>query len=416
MTEPSNRAHAPGRSAEVPYGWLVVAASMVLMGVCPGGMYLVVVALKPIAAEFGWPRSVPSLAYAAIMAGMGIGGILWGRVSDRIGAGPPAAMAVIAVATGAIAAGASDGRFQFLAAHGFLFGFLGNAALFTPLLANTTRWFDRRRGLAVALVASGQGLAGAIWPPVFRYLIETEGWRGAYGTFAIVALAVGLPTSVFLFRRPAVASTDAGAKVVSESDSILGFAPKTVLAILSLAIVGCCVAMAMPIVHVIAHASDLGHPTIRAAEILAVLLGSTFLSRIAWGLISDRIGGMRTLFYGCLAQIVALSMYLVIDGLAALYIVSALFGLGFGGIIPSYTIVIRELFPVHGLGWRVGAVYLFGTIGMALGGYLGGAIFDVSGSYQVAFAVGVAFNVANLALLAILMWRLPRPVLQAAVS
>ncbi len=416
MTEPANPAHAPGRSAEVPYGWLVVAASMVLMGVCPGGMYLVVVALKPIAAEFGWPRSVPSLAYAAIMAGMGIGGILWGRVSDRIGAGPPAAMAVIAVATGAIAAGASDGRFQFLAAHGFLFGFLGNAALFTPLLANTTRWFDRRRGLAVALVASGQGLAGAIWPPVFRYLIETEGWRGAYGTFAIVALAVGLPTSVFLFRRPAVASTDAGAKVVSESDSILGFAPKTVLAILSLAIVGCCVAMAMPIVHVIAHASDLGHPTIRAAEILAVLLGSTFLSRIAWGLISDRIGGMRTLFYGCLAQIVALSMYLVIDGLAALYIVSALFGLGFGGIIPSYTIVIRELFPVHGLGWRVGAVYLFGTIGMALGGYLGGAIFDVYGSYQVAFAVGVAFNVANLALLAILMWRLPRPVLQAAVS
>ena len=416
MTEPANPAHAPGRSAEVPYGWLVVAASMVLMGVCPGGMYLVVVALKPIAAEFGWPRSVPSLAYAAIMAGMGIGGILWGRVSDRIGAGPPAAMAVVAVATGAIIVGASDGRFQFLAAHGFMIGFLGNAALFTPLLANTTRWFDRRRGLAVALVASGQGLAGAIWPPVFRYLIETEGWRGAYETFAIVALAIGLPTSVFLFRRPAVASTDAGARVMSESDSILGFAPKTVLAILSLAIVGCCVAMAMPIVHVIAHASDLGHPTIRAAEILAVLLGSTFLSRIAWGLISDRIGGMRTLFYGCLAQIVALSMYLVIDGLAALYIVSALFGLGFGGIIPSYTIVIRELFPVRGLGWRVGAVYFFGTIGMALGGYLGGAIFDVSGSYRVAFAVGVAFNVANLALLAILMWRRARPVLQAAVS
>ena len=265
-------------------------------------------------------------------------------------------------------------------------------------------------------MASGQGLAGAIWPPVFRYLIETEGWRGAYETFAIVALAIGLPTSVFLFRRPAFASTDAGARVMSESDSILGFAPKTVLAILSLAIVGCCVAMAMPIVHVIAHASDLGHPTIRAAEILAVLLGSTFLSRIAWGLISDRIGGMRTLFYGCLAQIVALSMYLVIDGLAALFIVSALFGLGFGGIIPSYTIVIRELFPVRGLGWRIGAVYLFGTIGMALGGYLGGAIFDVSGSYRVAFAVGVAFNVANLALLAILMWRPAPPVLQAAVS
>jgi MFS family permease len=378
-------------------------------------MYLVVVALKPIAAEFGWPRSVPSLAYAAIMAGMGIGGILWGRVSDRIGAGPPAAIAVVAVATGATMVGASDGRLQFLAAHGFMIGFLGNAALFTPLLANTTRWFDRRRGFAIALVASGQGVAGAVWPPVFRYLIETEGWRSAYDTFAIVALAVGLPTSVFLFRRPATALGDGCAGAVSEGDAILGFAPTTVLAILSLAIIGCCVAMAMPIVHVVAHASDLGHPAIRAAEILAVLLGCTFLSRIAWGLITDRIGGMRTLFYGCLAQIVALSVYLFIDGLAALYVVSALFGLGFGGIIPSYTIVIRELFPVCGLGWRIGAVYFFGTIGMALGGYLGGAIFDVSGSYHVAFAVGVAFNVANLALLAILMWRRAPPVLQAAV-
>ena len=415
MTESWNRERAAPHSVESPYAWLVVAASMVLMAVCSGGMYLVVVALKPIAAEFGWPRSVPSLAYAAIMAGMGIGGILWGRVSDRIGAGPPAAMAVVAVATGATMVGASDGRLQFLAAHGFMIGFLGNAALFTPLLANTTRWFDRRRGFAVALVASGQGVAGAVWPPVFRYLIETEGWRGAYDTFAIVALAVGLPTSVFLFRRPATASGGGRAGTVSEGDTILGFAPTTVLAILSLAIIGCCVAMAMPIVHVIAHASDLGHRAIRAAEILAVLLGCTFLSRIAWGLITDRIGGMRTLFYGCLAQIVALSMYLFIDGLAALYVVSALFGLGFGGIIPSYTIVIRELFPVRGLGWRIGAVYFFGTLGMALGGYLGGAIFDVSGSYRVAFAVGVAFNVANLALLAILMWRRVRPVLQTAV-
>ncbi|HJO68061.1 MAG TPA: MFS transporter [Rhodospirillales bacterium] len=415
MTEPSNPERAAPCSVESPYGWLVVAASMVLMGVCPGGMYLVVVALKPIAADFGWPRSVPSLAYAAIMAGMGIGGILWGRVSDRIGAGPPAAIAVVAVATGAMVVGASDGRLQFLAAHGFMIGFLGNAAIFTPLLANTTRWFDRRRGLAVALVASGQGVAGAVWPPVFRYLVETEGWRGAYGTFAIVALAVGLPTSVILFRRPAVAPGEGGARVVSDADAILGFAPRTVLAILGLAIVGCCVAMAMPIVHVVAHASDLGHPTIRAAEILAVLLGCTFISRIAWGLISDRIGGLSTLYYGCLAQIAALSMYLFFDGLAALYVVSALFGLGFGGIIPSYTIVIRDLFPVRGIGWRIGAVYFFGTIGMALGGYLGGAIFDVSGSYQVAFAVGIAFNVANLALLTILMWRRARPVLQTAV-
>jgi len=415
MTESWNRERAAPHGVESPYGWLVVAASMVLMAVCSGGMYLVVVALKPIAAEFGWPRSIPSLAYAAIMAGMGIGGILWGRVSDRIGAGPPAAIAVVAVATGATMVGASDGRLQFLAAHGFMIGFLGNAALFTPLLANTTRWFDRRRGFAIALVASGQGVAGAVWPPVFRYLIETEGWRSAYDTFAIVALAVGLPTSVFLFRRPATALGDGRAGAVSEGDAILGFAPTTVLAILSLAIIGCCVAMAMPIVHVVAHASDLGHPAIRAAEILAVLLGCTFLSRIAWGLITDRIGGMRTLFYGCLAQIVALSMYLFIDGLAALYLVSALFGLGFGGIIPSYTIVIRELFPVRGLGWRIGAVYFFGTFGMALGGYLGGAIFDVSGSYHVAFAVGVAFNVANLALLAILMRRRAPPVLQAAV-
>jgi len=402
---PAARSSARVTSVEQPYGWVVVLVSMTMMAVALGAPYLVIVALKPIAAEFGWPRAVPSLCYALVLLGAGLGGLVMGRWADRAGILPPALLGALGIASGAWWASTAEGMAALYLSHGLLMGFLGNGAFIAPLLANASHWFDRRRGIAIALVASGQNLAGAIWPPVLRYLTDAYGWRQAFALYAIVALATLLPLSLVMRRPPPHAPLAIDAAGRARSGQVLGWPAGVVQATLCLAVVGCCVAMAMPMVHVIAHATDLGHPRARAAEMLSLLLGCALVSRLLFGLVADRIGGLRTLLIGSAGQAVMLSSFVLADSLWGLYLVSALFGLAFGGIVPSYALIVRELFPAGQAGWRIGAVILFGSIGMALGGWLGGHIFDLTGSYRNAFLVGVAFNLGNLALVGTLLHR-----------
>ena len=394
-------------SIERPYGWVIVVASLLLMTTGTGSLYAVVVALKPIAADFDWPRWVPSLAYSLGMLGMGAGGILMGRWSDRVGNARPAALGALGVATGSYLVSVSDGPVLFLAAYGLLIGVFGNGALFVPLVANATRWFDRRRGVAVAIVASGQFMAGFLWPLVFRPLIETVGWRQMFVYYALFVLAVGLPLCLFLRPRPPVpdlAASEATRTPAAEARP-LGLTPARLQTVLCCAGVGCCIAMAIPMVHLVAYATDLGFSLARGAECLSVLLGCGFVGRIAWGAVTDRIGGLATLAASSSLQLVALASFMAVDGLAGLFAVSALFGLAFGGIVPSYSIIVRELFPTHEIGRRIGAVYFFTTLGMAVGGVAGGVAFDASGGYLPAFAVGVLFNLANLSLVVPLLHR-----------
>ena len=392
-------------SIERPYGWVIALASMLMMTVGIGATYLVVVALKPIAAEFGWPRAVPSLCYAFVMLGSGLGGLMMGRWADRAGMGPPAMLGACSVAFGAWLASRSDSAAMLYLAHGVFMGFFGNGAFIAPLLANATRWFDRRRGVAVGLVASGQSLAGAIWPPLLRYLTDGFGWRSAFAIYAVAALVMLLPLALLL-RRPPPAPHGGGAQSGTAWDRrALGWPAELVLVTLCLAIVGCCVAMAMPMVHLIAYATDLGHSGARAAEMLSLLLACAFVSRLLFGLLIDRIGGLWSLFIGSLGQALVLAGFAYVESFLGLYAISALFGLVFGGIVPCYAIIVRELFPGSQAGWRIGAVILFGTVGMALGGWLGGLIFDLTGAYRAAFLVGVAFNLGNLSLIATLLLR-----------
>jgi len=408
---------APAASIERPYGWIVALASMVMMAVGMGSSYLVVVALKPIAAEFGWPRAVPSLCYSLILLGAGFGGLLLGRWADRAGIGPPVLLAAIAIPLGAWIASKSTGRVELYLSHAILLGLLGNGAFVAPLLANVSRWFDRRRGIAIALVASGQSLAGAVWPPILRHLTDGYGWRSAFAIYAVIALALLLPLGILLHRRrPPVAGGGGGLHVRPWSGRVLGWPAEVVLAMLCLAIVGCCVAMVMPMVHLIAHATDLGHPGARAAEMLALLLACAFVSRLLFGMLADRIGGLWTLFIGSAGQAVMLSGFMFVESFIGLYVLAALFGLAYGGIVPCYAFIVRELFPATQAGWRIGAVVLFGAIGMALGGWLGGLIFDLKGTYRAAFLVGVIFNLGNLALVGALLYRRTRTELQPAIA
>ena len=337
---------------------------------------------------------------------MGLGGIVIGRWSDKVGAAWPAAIAGVSIALGSVVIAMTRDEWVYLAAHGILIGFFGNGALFAPLLANITRWFDRHRGIAIATAASGQGLGGALWPPLFRYGIETWGWPTTFIAFAVVCAAIVVPLAYVLRARPPVAPPEI---VRGDADGlVLGLPSVVVLGALSLAIVGCCVAMAMPIVHVVAHATDLGHSATRAAELLSLLLASAFVGRLFWGALCDRIGGLKTLFLGVLGQGIVLTAYLGVESLVGLYIVSIFFGLAFGGVIPSYTIVVRDLYPASEIGWRIGVVYMFGTLGMAIGGWLGGAIFDWLAIYRPAFVLGIAFNVATLGVVGWMVMRQTR--------
>lgn len=389
------------------HGWTVVVASFALMAVGGGSMFIVVVSLKPIAAEFDWPRAIPALGYSLIMLGTGVGGILMGYWSDRAGVARPALVGALSIAFGAWLAGRSGGYWQLLIAHGLFIGFLGNSTLFGPLVANATRWFDHRRGVAVAIVASGQTVAGAIWPPILRALVDHLGWRATFTVFAAVSISTMLPLLLLVKRPPPKFDPPQGPQQPSRTDRarVLDLPPLVVLALLCTAIVGCCVAMAMPIVHLLAHATDLGYLPARGAELLSVMLGVAVLSRLFWGFVADRIGGLRTLVLTSGGQALMLLCFVWVDHLAALYLIAALFGLAYGGIVPCYPLILREHFPISGTAWRLGTVLLFGTIGMALGGWLGARIFDLSGSYQAAFLLGAAFNLGNIAIVCALKLR-----------
>jgi MFS family permease len=409
-----------GHSVETPYGWVVVAASLGYLVMAYGSSHLIIVSLKPMADLYGWPRWIPSLAYSALMIGAGVGGIIMGLWADKVSIRWPAMVGAVMVGGGVIVASYAPEHWTLIASCGLLVGLLGTSTAFSPMLANITRWFDRRRGMAIAVTASGQALAGALWPLIFEPSIASVGWQETWRMFGMAAIVIMLPITL-AFGRPVPKQPDGGAAIAGgraatasgRADSPPPDRPavpyNVILALLSLAIVGCCVAMAMPVVHLIAYCSDLGYTTASGARMLSLLLFCSAMSRLLFGLVSDRIGGLKTILMGSAAQAVALGMFTLVGSETSLYMVSGLFGLVFGGIVPAYALAVRELFPARDTGWRMGVVFLFGTGGMALGGFLGGWIYDVAGHYHIAFLVGVAFNVVNLmAIITALRFKGPR--------
>jgi MFS family permease len=319
------------------------------------------------------------------------------------------------IGLGYVGAGLATDIHTFNLVHGVVLGLFGISATFSPLLADTTLWWVKRRGIAVAVCASGNYLGGAIWPPVLQHFVETVGWRQGYlwmGIFCGVAMTV---LALLLHRRPPEATGVAAAAGVHGTDRPFGLAPNTALALLMIAGTACCVAMSMPQVHIVAYCGDLGYGAARGAEMLSLMLGFGIVSRLASGWICDHIGGLRTLLLGSLLQMVALLLFLPFDGLVPLYVISALFGLFQGGIVPSYAIIVREHFPAREAGARTGAVIMCTLLGMALGGWMSGKVFDLTGSYHAAFVNGLAWNAVNLAIAWMLLRRGgPRPMRLAA--
>ena len=397
----------PRGEPESTYAWWRLGAALAVMTIGGSGMYGIAVALAPVQAEFGVTRGDASLPYTLTMLGFGIGGILMGRVADRFGVVVPVMIGAFGLGAGFILAGTAPSLLQFSLAHGLLIGLLGCSTTFAPLVADTSLWFTRRRGIAVAICASGNYLAGAVWPPILQSFFETYGWRATYvgtGIFCTVAM---LLLALALRRRPPALEASSQATSIMRSERPLGLAPNTFMALLVIAGVACCVAMSMPQVHIVAYCGDLGYGAARGAEMLSVMLAFGIVSRLVSGWICDRIGGLRTLLLGSALQGVALLMFLPFDGLVSLYVVSAMFGLFQGGIVPSYAIIVREYFPPREAGVRTGIALMATLFGMAFGGWVSGVIFDVTGSYRAAFMNGIAWNLLNLT---IASWLLRRAV------
>ena len=396
---------------ETAASWRIAVVSMLIISIGWGAPYLMSVALKPMAADLGAERSVPSLASSFAYIGIGVGGIFMGWWADRVGAMWTALFGSIMIGAGAMVA-SGGAQWQLYVGYGLMIGLLGAAGLFAPLMANTSRWFHAHRGTALAIVASGQQIAGACWPQVFRYALERAGWRTTLFWYGALVLAVVPALCLMLRHRPPIAATHSPTHGPARTGRPPTFESNVIQAVLCVAIVCCCVPMALPLAHLVAFCSDLGYSPARGTEMLTLLLVAAFLSRMIWGRMSDRIGGLKTILVGSLAQGVFLACYLFVDNLVALYAVSAAFGVGFGGIIPSYVLTVRDLFPAAEAGWRIGTVLLFGLLGMALGAWMGGALYDWFAYYRPAFAAGVAFNVLNLILIGGLLARgTRRPIL-----
>jgi MFS family permease len=387
---------------ESRYAWLRLAAALALSTIGSVGMWSGPVALPAVQAEFAAARAEASLPYTLAMLGFACGGVVLGRLSDRVGIMVPLVCGAVALSLGYIGAGTAPSLVLFALVHA-LIGF-GASTSFGPLIADTSQWFTRRRAIAVAIVSCGNYVAGTIWPPLLQYSVANAGWRLTHiGIGAICAIA--MPPLLLVLRRPAPASAAVSADLFADK-ARLGLSPNALQAVLCLAGLSCCVAMSMPQVHIVAYCGDLGYGVARGAEMLALMMGFGIVSRIASGLLADRIGGVATLLIGSALQGVALLLYLFFDELASLYLISALFGLFQGGIVAMYAVIVREYFPSQEAGTRVGLVLMATLFGMALGGWMSGALFDVTGSYRAAFANGLIWNLVNVT---IALWLLLRP-------
>ncbi len=402
MTPAQLAGRASMDAVDSTYAWIRLAVALVLGTIGSAGMWSYVVALPPVQADFGIDRGAASVPYTMAMIGFAFGGVAMGRLADRFGIVFPAILGSVLLGGGYVAASYAPNIWTLDAAH-FLIG-VGASGTFGPIISDMSHWFKKRRGIAIAIASSGNYLSGAVWPPIIQYFIETSGWRATHLGIGILCLITMIPLALLMRRPSPIEHVEIGA-AGGAARGTLSLTPNTLQALLAIGGIACCVAMAMPQVHIVAYCGDLGYGAARGAEMLSLMLGLGLIARVASGSIADKIGGLWALMIGSALQAFALLLSLGFNGLTSLYIVSGLFGLFQGGIIPMYAVIVREYFPPKEAGVRVGVALMFALFGMALGGWMSGAIFDLAGSYRAAFLNGFLWNLLNLAIIGWLLLR-----------
>jgi MFS family permease len=391
-------------SVETRASWVIAFSTMIMLAVAAGAPLTVVVGLVPIAEDLGAGRSLPSAATSLAYFGTGVGGVICGLLAARIGQRLVAIIGGVSLLAGLAIASFGE-AWSLLLGIGLGVGLFGNGALFAPMVAYASLWFDRRRGTALALVSSGQYVAGFLWPFIFERSIAAFGWRMTMLAYGVLAAVIVVPLAAVVLRPPPAHAGDTGAGWIVPGRLVLGMAPNAALGVISMGAFLCCVPMAMPAAHLVAFCGDLGIAASRGAAMLSVLLLSAFLARQFWGWLSDRLGGLWTVLLGSLAQVAGMLGFLATQDEAGLFFVAAAYGMGFGGIIPAYVLAIRALFPAAEAAWRVPVLLFVSLSGMAFGAWLAGAIYDQTGFYAAAWWAGIAFNLVQVCLIAALLMR-----------
>jgi MFS family permease len=393
----------PDWTRDPRYGWVVVFASAMMMAFGFGTLVCVSVFLKPLEAEFGWTRGQTALAYSSAAFLAGFGGILMGRLVDRVQPWPLLLMGALMIGGAQMLLSRIGALWQLYAIYGLMAGMLGNGAILTPVMANVGFWFERQKGLAIGAVMMGQSLGAAAVPYFARYLVEAGDWRQAYVTLGWLAWAILIPMA-FLVRQPPSLAAAKTASRMAPVDAAAAISPAALTAALCCAIVFCCTCMSIPIVHVYPLVVERGIAPGTAATVMGLFMVTSAVGRIGIGKVADHIGGLRALWLASAGQTLTIYGFAGLDGLPALYTVAILFGLAYGGVLPSYAIVVREMIPAHRVGTALGLVFFFGNIGMATGGWLGGAVYDWSGGYNASFAAGALSGMVNLIVVGSLIW------------
>ncbi len=391
-------------SIEGPRSWHIALLTLAILSISFGSPLIVVVGLKQMQVALDTDRSVLSLAGALVWIGNGLGGILMGWVADWIGLRRTVTFGLVMMAAG-LALSSLGSVWALYVGHGVLIGLLGNGAIFAPLVIYVSRWFDRRRGTALALISSGQYIAGIIWPTLLEISINRYGWQATMLGFALVVLAV-LPMTLLLRPAPEPLSAGPSVHAAGGGGSVLGLRPNVAMGLLCVASFMCCVPMALPASHLVAFCGDLGIPAAQGAAMLSVMLACAFVSRQFWGAFADRFGGLRTVLTGSAFQAVSIGAFLLTQNETGLFVIAGAFGLGFSGIIPSYSVTVRDLFPSREASWRIPTVLFTAMSGMAFGSWFAGWLYDIYLSYTVAFGLGVLFNIGNIVVIGFLVSRL----------
>jgi len=401
-------------SVETRQSWIIAAVALAVLTISYGAPLVTVVAMKPIAAEFGTARSAPALAVSLTYLGAGLGGILMGWVAGRLGVRRVVVVCGAMLAIG-LAIASFGGLWSLYLSNLLLVGLLGAAGMFAPLLAYVTRWFDKHRGSAVALVSSGQYVAGALWPMLLQVAIGAIGWRETMLLYGLLALLTIVPLAILFFREPPDMPVQEEARArVDVGGHVMGLPPNLVLGLLALAIFCCCVTMSMPLTHMVAFCSDIGIAPVRGAAMLSMQLAIGFVAQQMWGWLADKVGGLSTVLFASVSMAIAMTGFLLTQNELGLFSVSAVFGLGFGGLIPGYILAVRALFPAHQATWRIPMILFPGSVGMAVGGWLAGALYDAFGFYAPAFVAGIGFNLVNIAVILPLVLRERKTAMVAA--
>ena len=387
--------------------WKIAWVTLAILSVSYGSPLLIVVGMRPMQEALGIDRSALALAGSLVWVGTGAGGIFMGWLADRIGVRNTVIIGACMIA-GGLALSSLGSMWALYVGQGLMVGLLGNGAVYPPLLVYVSRWFNRRRGAAIALISSGQYVAGVLWPTLFERGLSSIGWQMLMLGYGVLVLVLILPTTFLLKPAPVAPAPRQVPSAVSQKSRVAGLHPNVAQALICIAGFSCCIPMAVPSAHIVAFCGDIGIRPTHGAAMLSVMLGSAFLARQLWGALADRIGGLRTVMAGSACQALAIAAFLITQDEVGLFAISAAFGLGFSGIIPAYAVAIRDLFPASEASWRIPLTLFTAMSGMAFGSWFAGALYDHFGYYAPAFATGVAFNVMNLLIIGFLVTRTSR--------